>query len=803
MIDWRGWLVRRLARHWGVGDQALAQLEAFPHLGEPFTLESPGEFVDVAVHVLARAARTRSAVEVRPDWVWPRWLEDQLDPLSSRFVPRGHLAFAANLTRRNWTAVGNPWSEWEAIVDPDGLVTPRPGGWSLDWWVRGRAGWVLPSRSPAVTQRLTGPAPVVTTSVPVGDGRATEQVWMTRVGRPGRQARGPEALVVEVTNHTDTARDVALVVRPYDPEGLAVVTNLAVTARGLVVDGHPVVLTRTPTRVVASSARTGDVLAVLAGDAPGCDPPVHDPAGLAHAAVVCRLAPGDQMRAVVPRSVDRSTAAGVAGWRRTGRSGRRRWPGRPGKPPLVSVDEVEDPDVVTDRWASRLAGGLRVRLPDARLAEAVTTSRMWLLVLHDPGSITPGPATYHRFWFRDAAYELAALDCWGHHAEAADVLRSYPRRQQNDGAFVSQWREWDATGQALWSVAEHHRLTGDRQLLEDLVGAVRAGVNWIERVRPAPPFSRRRTGGDRAWLARQTPDRGATAGLLPAGISAEHLGPHDRYYWDNLWAVRGLKDGAYVARTLGDGDAAGRIDGAADRFREDVLRSIRQATRRLGRTVIPAGPARGVDPGMIGSLAACNPLQLLPADHPLIGGTLTAIRERFCLGEAFYQAITHTGRGTYLTLQLAFVELEQGDGRAWQRLEWLVDMATPTWTWPEAIHPRLDSGCMGDGHHGWATAEFLRFVRAVLVRETRDGHVAVLGLLPAGWRGRDLEVADAPTHAGRLSYRLGWDGDRPCLSWRWHRPRRAVMPLCAPALDPRWSTTDPAGEVTFDPADDR
>ena len=86
-------------------------------------------------------------------------------------------------------------------------------------------------------------------------------------------------------------------------------------------------------------------------------------------------------------------------------------------------------------------------------------------------------------------------------------------------------------------------------------------------------------------------------------------------------------------------------------------------------------------------------------------------------GDAFFQGISHTGLGTYLTMQLAAVELRAGDRRSIDRLGWMLDAATPTWTWPEAIHPRVGGGCMGDGHHGWAAASVLSFVRDLLVRE--------------------------------------------------------------------------------------
>src|SRR5262245_47820812 len=85
-----------------------------------------------------RARRPEGSPRVTPDvgsdWIWPHWIERQLDPASPAFVPRGHLPLA-NVTNRNWTAVGNLDSPRTAIVDPRGLVTPWDGGWSLDWWI--------------------------------------------------------------------------------------------------------------------------------------------------------------------------------------------------------------------------------------------------------------------------------------------------------------------------------------------------------------------------------------------------------------------------------------------------------------------------------------------------------------------------------------------------------------------------------------------------------------------------------------------------------------------------------------------
>jgi hypothetical protein len=129
----------------------------------------------------------------------------------------------------------------------------------------------------------------------------------------------------------------------------------------------------------------------------------------------------------------------------------------------------------------------------------------------------------------------------------------------------------------------------------------------------------------------------------------------------------------------------------------------------------------------------------------------------------------------------------------------MLDAATPTWTWPEAIHPRLAGGCMGDGHHGWAAAELLSFVRDLLVREV-DGGVALASLVPTGWYGQGWEVHDAPTAWGRVSYAVRWHGDRAALLWE-VEPHAGVgaVRLTTPGLDPSWSTSERRGEALLGP----
>jgi hypothetical protein len=766
-VSLRSFLLRRALGRFRITDDITRYLSTFQRLGEHFEVEAPGEMLPVGARTVFRALRTRSAASVGTDWVWPYWLERQLDPASPAFVPRGHLPFLTNVTARNWTAVGNVGSPWEAIVDPRGLVTPWFDGWSLDWWIGAEDRWHLPSREIAVRQRLIDDTPVVETAMRVPSGDAVHRAYVVRDG-------DSELVVVEIENRSRVPFAVALAVRPCNPEGLAVVERIGLHDDTTVtVDGRvAMLLPRRPARMAASVFHDGDVLAAVTGGEAGESFPddLRDEAGMASAAFVFPLAHTATLRVGLPLVATRRT-------RRRGLARR-----RAAKAPALPAS-IPTADQVANGWRAHIDRGMRLELPDARLTSCIAANRAFLLLLHDGDEITPGPSTYHRFWFRDATYLLAALDRYGYDREVAEVLRSYPDRQHVDGFFFSQAREWDSNGAALHAMAEHWRLHRDRELLTALGPSIAKGAEWIDRKRR----SKRRRRDE------------SVRGLLPAGVSAEHLGPFDYFYWDDFWGVRGLRDAGEMLAALGETTAAADAIRMAAEFDGDLARSLEITASRLGTKAMPAGPRRRIDPGVIGSLVAVWPLKLMDADDEAARATAEIVRDRFVEGPAFFQGISHTGLGTYLTLQLAFVELEAGDRRALDRLDWMIGAATPTWTWPEAIHPRLPGGCMGDGHHGWAAADVLSFVRNLLVRDTDEG-LDLCTLVPDSWLGQPIEVHDAPTHHGRLSYAVRWHGERPALLWELEpHDGAAAVRLRAPGLDRAWSSTERAGEALLAP----
>jgi hypothetical protein len=113
------------------------------------------------------------------------------------------------------------------------------------------------------------------------------------------------------------------------------------------------------------------------------------------------------------------------------------------------------------------------------------------------------------------------------------------------------------------------------------------------------------------------------------------------------------------------------------------------------------------------------------------------------------------------------------DPTPWETIQARLRAASSTFTWPDGPAP------------------FLRAVRDLLVGPSDDGGVTLLRDFPAGWRGQGLDVRDAPTRAGRVSFSVRWHGSRPALLWECDRPVR----LRAPGLDASWSTAEVRGEA--------
>lgn len=708
-------------------------LDGLTYLGRPSQVPFPSELIEQGLAIVLSGLNNTLAIQSNPDWIWPHWVERQIAPDGDEFIPTAFNLIKSNLTCRNWTSLGVEDSPREAMIDPVGMITLRPYGWSVFPYVRlHERGWFPPRMREGVRQELLeGVLPVVVTHY-----RTLPSLrWQSEA--VALRLQGEESLsfthtLANVSDRHLTLR-FGLALRPYNPLMLGHINRIHYEARHWRVNGlEGLALDSDPDRVVVSDRHHGDPL-------------VRD--------VII-----EGLRALRSRS---GIACGLCEWNielppgaeRTLRSAA--WLGEKPECPAPLRKQGLSPALVASRESAlhRLrevqGEGLCLKLPEAKLEEAFGAIKGHLHVFDDREHFSPGTFLYHQPWFRDSAYIAAAFDHLGWFARVEEKIGPMLKRQDRRGFFRSQNGEWDSNGQALWTLVQHVRRGGSPDLLPQVHTALMQGARWISRMRgqnrnsPSPHY-----------------------GLLPSGFSAEHFGPNDHYYWDNFWGIAGLEAALWSARHLGRSQDAQWLLEEIEDYRGDLHASLEFSLRRTGGQGLPCSPYRALDTAAIGNLAAVSPLGILPAHSDWVRGTCDWLWQNNLRHGLFFQKIVHTGLNPYLSVQLARAFIALRDARGYALLEALLQKATRTWTWPEALHPRTLGGCMGDGDHGWSAAETLQLIRALLI-EDHAGAITLMPGAPRAWfrPGLDLEIKDAPTVHGMVDFKIHWVAHLCVLEW--------------------------------------
>lgn len=716
-LSWLPWqtVLSRIARGYGFLDpvSVLQRLRAF---AKPSEVGEPIELLRAGVVFHARGFINTRAIQFNLDWIWPYWVEQQFDPNSDSFIPRAFSFSHINLTHRNWTAVGLPDFPYYPIVDPRGLVTPQLDGWSLDFWLVGAGPPLLPSKRAQAEQSLHL-AENISVRTRVSDARRA----ISSAVSLERDERGVWCVVRVHATPVEGDR-LVVAARPYNPEGVSFIDSVQANDDGRtwqINSIDTVEFNRSPVQTVMACYETGDVFHALESGKQRDE--IECSVGMATAAAI--------FSAETPVEV---------------------------RVPIQSTEAPATKASASRTWRDELKTCARLQVPDERWQRLYDTA-VSTVILHAPSEVFPGPYTYRRFWYRDAALILNALLTLGASERTRRALELFPRGQLRDGYFRSQEGEWDSNGQVLWILHRYFTLTGETVPVE--------WANMIER-------------GARWILRKRMPPGAPHPGLLPAGFSAEHLGPNDYYYWDNFWGVAGLHAAAHLLRGS-DPVAAHEFDTAADEFLQTILASVNRALPRTSGA-IPAAPDRRMDSGAVGSLVADYPLQLFaPNDPPVMNAVEWMLMHSFVRG-GFFQNMIHSGINAYLTLHVAQVLLRAGDARAHSLIDAVATLASPTGQWPEAIHPRTLGGCMGDGQHVWAAAEWLMMMRNLFVREETDRLIVGAGLRRE-WieGGMPLSLERTLTPFGEVSLRVETrTGDDILVTveavWRTHAPKLEV-----------------------------
>ena len=676
-----------------------------------------------------------------------RTLADWFHTIAQR-SPRGYYPRWLGREQTYWTPVDCPDGALSALVNEDGLVELEAGSCSLEpfLYLDGR---LLTWADCAITQTLEqGELPIPSVHWQCGELTLTTTVFAT-------EQRGERRLFIRyrIEHQGSAARTLSLfaAVRPFQVTppwqahqtlgGPSPVRSLAFADGALWVNGEQALVPLGPVAAAGlASFDQGPITDYLARGELPTELAITDGFGVAAGALRfdLDLAAGGAAElflvapfgAVAPGTLHRRVPTDLSG-------------------PAEFERAVA-------QW-SQVLGRVHFDLPAPAVdaGRACKTAIAHILINRDGPALQPGPRRYTRSWIRDGAVMGAALARLGCPAEAVAFIRWYAQFQRADGNVpccvdrtgVDWLAEHDSHGEFIFAVADCFRFTADLGLVRDLWPQVQRAVGYIEALRAERLTEEYRDGEHRAWF-----------GLLPESVSHEgYLAQPVHSYWDDFWALRGLKDAAALAAALGELAQAARLAALAADFRATLLASIALTMAARGIDYLP-GSVEWADQD---PTAVANALTVIDEFAALPAAAMRRTFERFL--ERFRDM--HGGGASWTN----YTPYEIRIIGALVRLGWraqahelldfhLLERRPPAWNqWPEIAwrDPRT-SGHQGDLPHAWIGAEYALVFRDLFAYERGADQSLVVGAgIPEHWLAAGpVAVTGLPTAYGCLDLRL-------------------------------------------------
>jgi len=390
--------------------------------------------------ILRRPFRSRQ-IKVRrqlppSNWVQPWWIDRFREQTQS---PETELP-QSNTVARSWTLTGTLDSVLRVAVDPRGLISVKPGFWSLDWWLRVDEAWIFPAQHGSVRQRVVDGAPVVETVIRVAGGDVIHRVYGARLEA--------DYTVVEVENQASRPVALGLAVRPYDLLGGGRVEQIELNDHVLSVDGRVAfVCGRTPGRLIVGAG--GIDPASLIDDVIAGDFSVKCEVGMASATIIVPLVHGSTFRGAIPTEEVNNHEI---------------------------ISRLPSGQQVAAGWGKHAVNACRFVLPPGRINDLFDASRQSILLASTGEDVDPAPGgPPHRAG--DEAAVLMALAESGYRATVRDILVSRAQRQDRLGAVTH--KNLDVTAATITAADRALEIAPDPALAQALSEFVADGTRWI------------------------------------------------------------------------------------------------------------------------------------------------------------------------------------------------------------------------------------------------------------------------------------------------------------------------------------
>jgi hypothetical protein len=662
-----------------------------------------------------------------------------------------------------WTVAGVDGDPAEVLVNEEGMVEARKGGFSIEPFVY-VGDRLFTWRDVKTSQSLAGshfPEPSVTWTA--GDWTLT----LAPVAVLGTRDSSIAYLQYRLASADRERKPMRLylAIRPFQVNppwqflntvgGVASVHQLAAEGQVVRVNGETVAVSLTPPNGFgAATFDQGNVVDYLRAGTPPPNASVQDPFGHASGALAYNVQVDSGAIAVVEVAVPLH-AASVSHVERERVLGAR-----------APRDRVAD---ARNIWRDKIER-VTIELPvsAARVVNTLYANIGYILVNRDHAGLQPGSRSYERSWIRDGSLEATALLRMGRADVAREFLEWYAGYQYPNGKVpccvdsrgADPVPEHDSNGEFIYLAAEYWRHTHDRAVAERVWPNVLRAALYIDSLRQQrrkPEF--------------QTGDKRAFYGILPPSISHEGYSAKPMHsYWDDFFALRGLKDAAELAHVLSRPEEP-QLVVLRDEFRRDLYASIQFAMVHHRIDFIPGAADLG-DFDATSTTIAVSPVGELGRMPDTVARALERTFDRYW-GDFVARRDGTKPWENYTPYELRTVGTMVRLGRrdhAHALLDWFFrDQRPAAWyqwaevVWRDPATPKF----IGDMPHTWVGSDYIRSVLDMFAYEREADSSLVIGAgIPESWvmEKPGVTIRRLSTHYGPLSYTIRNESGRARVS---------------------------------------
>lgn len=677
--------------------------------------------------------------------------------------PRGWYPKAYTGKQCFWTVVGAPDSPHEGLLSEFGAYEVFKGGPTLEPFLRLDGRLVTWADSPVTCSLEDGYIPIPTVRWERDD-VSLEVTAMHPQADPRRDVAVRAGVVrYRLTNTSSVPLDgsFALALRPMQVlppwqrlnvvGGFTPIERIRIQDEGVYFNdavAAAVALTP-PDRVFATDFAGGDAVERFGAGSATTLTSVADASGLASAAMIWDFAlePGASRDIIVRVPVGKHVGPIHAD-------------------PVAAADWAKYFGVTVEaesrKWARALNRARFSGPPEAmRVWDVVRSNLAYILINADGPAIQPGSRAYERSWIRDGSLTGTALLNLGHGEVVLDFLRWFSANLYESGKVPcvvdkrgpDPYPEHDSHGQYVFLVLKAALMTGDLGIVREYYPRALAAIDYMESLRNE----------------RMTPEYADPAsdlhrfhGILPESGSHEgYMNKPMHSFWDDFFALKGLKDIVRMAEVVGDTENLPRLIALRDDFRRCFGQAIRRAIDDHDIDYIPGCVELGdfdATSTAIG-IFPCGELDWMPKPETAQTFDRYWVRAEGRIADS----IPWHDYTPYEVRIIGALALMGEVERAHALLEWLfLDILPKGWNhWAEVAYREDDfPGWIGDMPHTWVGSGFINSVRTMLIHERQRDAALVIGLgVPEAWLvGDGIAGTDFPTEYGPASFSMQRDG---------------------------------------------